>query len=350
MDNILPENIEENDVFRFNDIVAQQILPHETKEIKDVFFNSDNIIFKAGKILPPSFVNGTLEYFFKFPHNYVAVIRNYLGLKKFLSDPFLITSRFFKKKLIINEDCLCFTDTWSIGYFHWLLDALPRLLTAEELINKTTVILPIAYQKKDYIISSLKIFNVKNIRWVENDEVLSIKKLIIPPHIAPSGTYDPRLTTELIKKIKNYYRNNGKKVLGDKIYLSRAKAGKRHIKNEEEILPIMTRYGFKTIYLEDYLWEDQVSICQNARYLISNHGAGLTNLIFMDTGGKILELGGEQNQFYHYFSLAKAAGIKYFYQVCTYSSSLFKRTNNKKNIIVDLEKLEKNIKLMLDAK
>jgi hypothetical protein len=350
MDNILPENIEEKDLLLFNHKLEREIPPHEIKEINDVFFNSGNLIFRGGKILPISFVNGTLDYYFKNPHNFFSVVKNYWGLKKFLADPFLLASRFFKKKIVISEPCLCFTDTWSLGYFHWFLDALPRLLTAEKYLAETMVILPAKFKNRDYIISGLKIFKVKNIRWVEKNEVLAIKKLIIPAHIAPSGNYDPKIIRALIEKIKNYCANKRQLSLGDKIFISREKAERRKISNEKEILPILSKYGFKKIILEDYSWEDQLGICQNANHLIGNHGAGLTNLIFMGAGGKILELGGEQNQFYHYFSLAKAADIKYFYQVCAYSSSLFKRTNNKKDIIVDLEKLERNIKLMLDAK
>ncbi|MDD4902662.1 MAG: glycosyltransferase family 61 protein [Patescibacteria group bacterium] len=346
MNKALPENIKEKDLFRFDKNIARPIPPHEIKEINDVFFNSDNIIFKDGKILPASFINGTLEYYFKFPRVNFNITKRYLGWKKFLADPFLLTSMFFKKKIIITEPCLCFTDTWSIGYFHWLLDALPRLITAEKYIDQTLIVLPAKYKKIGYVAESLKIFGIKNIRWVENGEILLIKKLIVPNHLAPSGNYDPEIMQKLIKKLKNY--QTGQRLnLGDKIYLSRQKARRRKIKNEREILPIFSKYGFKKIILENYKWEDQISICQNARYLTSNHGAGLANLIFMGEGGKILELGGGQNPFYCFFSLAQKVNLRYYYQVCGYSFSLSKKDNHKNNLIVNAEELEKNIKLML---
>jgi hypothetical protein len=347
MDKLLPKNINDSDLGYFDQKLSLAIPAHKIKEIGDVFFNSDNLVFKDGKILSCSFVNGTLDYFTQSKIKILTIINRYVGIKKFVKDLFLLTSRFLKKKIIVTEPCLCFTDTWSIGYFHWFLDALPRLLTAENFLKEATVVLPASYKRRDYIVASLKIFPINNIRWVENNEVLSINRLIVPNHIGPSGNYDQKITTALIKKLKDRYHNNKRMDLGDKIYISRGKAGRRHITNEEELLPLLARHDFKTVYLEDYSWEDQVSICQNAKYLISNHGAGLTNLIFMNPGSKVMELGGAQNQFYHYFALAQQAQITYYYQICRYVPSLFKKTNNKKDLIVDPLELEKNINLMI---
>ena len=54
-----------------------------------------------------------------------------------------------------------------------------------------------------------------------------------------------------------------------------------------------------------------------AKYLISNHGAGLTNMLFMKAGGNVLELrhrGDKHNNCY--FSLASTLRLNYYYQLC----------------------------------
>jgi hypothetical protein len=50
----------------------------------------------------------------------------------------------------------------------------------------------------------------------------------------------------------------------------------------------MCWFDFQTIYAEDLSFEQQVKICSRARHLVSNHGAGLTNMLFMPQGASVL--------------------------------------------------------------
>jgi capsular polysaccharide biosynthesis protein len=59
------------------------------------------------------------------------------------------------------ESAIWISDEWSIDYFHWLTDALPRMIVTEELIVRDTVILPDSFQTKPYIQESLDILGFK---------------------------------------------------------------------------------------------------------------------------------------------------------------------------------------------
>ena len=46
--------------------------------------------------------------------------------------------------------------------------------------------------------------------------------------------------------------------------------------------------GFETVYTEELSFAEQVRLFSETRCLVSIHGAGLTNLMFMPPGGHML--------------------------------------------------------------
>jgi capsular polysaccharide biosynthesis protein len=75
-----------------------------------------------------------------------------------------------------------------------------------------------------------------------------------------------------------------------RIYISRAKASNRHIENEEELLILLKKHDFETVFLEGLSVRRQAELFQNAEAIIAPHGAGLTNLIFCKNSILLLEI------------------------------------------------------------
>ncbi len=75
-----------------------------------------------------------------------------------------------------------------------------------------------------------------------------------------------------------------------KIYVSRELAVKRHITNEEELLPILKKYNFKKVFLEKLSIPEQVYLFRSISHVIAPHGAGLTNVLFASNNINILEI------------------------------------------------------------
>ena len=74
------------------------------------------------------------------------------------------------------------------------------------------------------------------------------------------------------------------------------KSGKerRSINAHEEIKKYMsTKYkeNFANIILENYSMEEQITIFQNAKLIVGQHGAGLFNLVFSKAGTQLIEIG-----------------------------------------------------------
>jgi capsular polysaccharide biosynthesis protein len=116
--------------------------------------------------------------------------------------------------------------------------------------------------------------------------------------------------------------------------------------NEAEVLEVLQRLGFLTVYPEEMSLGEQVQLFSRTRYLVSNHGAGLANMLFVPDHANVLELRQEADAHRNfYFSLASALNQNYFYQTCPPATHNVDR--HVADLVVDTVALERNIELLL---
>lgn len=225
-----------------------------------------------------------------------------------------LIKRFVKQNLPIKlKKHFIITDSWSNGYFHWLLDCLPRLMLLEESGLNLPLILPSFLKDKDYVSESLSLLGKTNYQFLKKNKWYFFKSLSFPVHLATTGNYND----QIIKKIRNRIKSDRRQIPGLKIYISRSKALMRKITNEDEIIPLLSKMGFKIIFCEDMTFAEQVHLFSKVKYLVSNHGAGLSNMLFMSPQTSVLELRKKNDDHNNcYFSLASALDLKYYYLEC----------------------------------
>jgi hypothetical protein len=155
--------------------------------------------------------------------------------KKSILQRILFFKRGFKK---INKG-VWIVDDLSTLYFHWLTDSLTRLEASNSEDEIYPVILPNHYSKFSFIEESLKILGLKVIYY--NTLIpLKVKNLLVISHTAQTGNYNSILINKLRNKfLKNFILKGDKKV-----YISRLKAQKRKITNEQEVVTLLKSFGF----------------------------------------------------------------------------------------------------------
>ncbi len=137
-----------------------------------------------------------------------------------------------------------------------------------------------------------------------------------------------------------------------KLYVSRKKAQRRKIINEQEVEAYLLKQGFEQICFEDYTVFEQIFLMQNANVLVSMHGAGLTNIIFMDPGSFLLELTPmveRKEQFrFPFWRIASLLEINYYIQFC---KTIDKGEHDlyDRNIEVNMEEFKTNVVSLLNA-
>ena len=259
---------------------------------------------------------------------------------------FLSLKKLFEGKfVIINSLSVWFTDGWSSGYFHWMLDALPRLLESN-VEKETTILLPSHLFYLQYVLPSLNALGYHNVRCMQPTKYYLFKHLLINTHSAPTGNYNEKTVRRLREIFTKNLKDNSLN-FGERIFVSRSQAERRKIINESHLHAVLDSFGFLIVNFEDYSWNQQVSICSNAKCLVGLHGAGLSNMLFMQENSVILELrkiGDSQNNCY--FSLASALGHLYYYLQCITDTDEILNAN----FTVDEQKFEQLLQRIFSSK
>jgi hypothetical protein len=323
----LPANFAPADLRIFEHELKREIPATVLSSLKNITVNSDGILSRKRQILSASFPS---------PDSPARKLKLKASVQNLLYG--------FHQR--IEQETFWITDIWSISYFHWMTDALPRLFVIREEIANATLLLPNEYRTKEYIKSSLKPFFIPDLKFVHR--TICCRNLKIPTHTAvPTGNYNESIIRALRSLYRNFYQKTQYSNCAEsRIYISRSKAQRRKIINEKECIVVLEKYGFKTVCFEDYSFEQQAKFALNAQYLISNHGAGMTNMLFMKSGSKVFELRKQEDIDNNcYFTLASALHLEYFYQLC--DSENCNNDSHLANLIVDCQLLKKNIEYML---
>jgi hypothetical protein len=324
----LPLNFDPKDIAVFDRELEKIIPPTTLLELHDVRVSSDGFLFRRHNLLPESFA---------FPANMKQWKRR--GLLKFF-----VSNYALRRRRVVENDVLWITDDWSNGYFHWLTDVLTRLYVMRDRLDQLVLLLPWNYQALDFVHGSLRAFGLRATEFIAKDEVLICRRLFMPTHTAPSGHYNETIIGAVRSLLLQRYGDTSYQGSGERVYVSRSRARKRRVVNEAEVIEVLQQFGFQAIHAEELSFEQQVKICSRAHYLVSNHGAGLTNMLFLGEGASVLELRHDSDCISNcYFTLSSALNLNYFYQTCRASDA----DPHFADLLVDTERLRENLRLLL---
>ena len=250
--------------------------------------------------------------------------------------------KYHKLKLEDNEKYLLAYNYWSNGYFHWMCDVLPRLVALGDEIKSLTLLIPESFQHP-FFRETLRMFPLKNIYVIPTGCIVQVPHLTVPDLVTSTGNYNPEIMMALKNKLDPHPSDM---IPQRRIYISRAKATRRKIINEEQVLEVLKQYDFEIFYFEDHPVNEQIDIASNAKILVSLHGAALTNILFMRKPASVLEFRkNDDDKNNCYFSLASIAGIDYFYQRC--NSIHYSDNANTFDIQVDPVELKENLERII---
>ncbi|MCS7153750.1 MAG: glycosyltransferase family 61 protein [Bacteroidia bacterium] len=175
---------------------------------------------------------------------------------------------------------------WANNYSHWFIDCMPRLLSVRG-YEKYSVLLPSDYQR--FAKDTLEALGVKAIIPLERRFYYKVRRLILPdmPAFDSLANYYSDIAALRQRFLATWGKSSDPKL---RIYLSRAKASRRKVINEQELLPVLSEYGFSIITTEGWSLAEQVSLFSQAEVLLSIHGAGLMNLLWMPEKSTIVEI------------------------------------------------------------
>jgi hypothetical protein len=307
-----PFNYHEVDKPFFAHEFSHEICATNLHEMQNVcVFMDTGAVFKGRQVLEDSFITpARIPEEFSFYH--------YLFL-------------YFKgKKLTLpaTERYVIAHNSWAHGFFHWVLDCLPRLYAMRDLTKGAVLLLPKSYEENDkskgwtpFHTESLQPFQFKAIIEVEKNTCANVPNLTLASPTAESGNYN----VEIMRGLRNLYHDFFVKQapepltqLGDKIYITRHKAFWRKVKNDAQVIPIMQALGFAIVNLEDYTFAEKVQIAYQARFVVSIFSSGQTIAAFMQPNSFLLDLRPRDKHNLSIYALCDALEVNYLYQFCAY--------------------------------
>jgi hypothetical protein len=199
----------------------------------------------------------------------------------------------------------------SPNYFHWLLDVLPRIAVMEQSgLQYYRLLVPA--EMRPWQKDSLDALGYKEDRRVGFDGGRwRVESLLVPSLMGFSGMSRPWAVNWLRERLQC----KPDKKAGARIYISRAHAGFRRVQNDEAVRGLLEKNGFQTVYTEDLTFSEQRRLFSNAAWVVSMHGAGLTNILFAPTACRVLEFMSPADDQVNtcYYALSAACGHSYQY-------------------------------------
>ncbi|CAN5545515.1 hypothetical protein BH11BAC3_BH11BAC3_31680 [soil metagenome] len=285
--------------------------------LKNVFVSGQAVVFKNFRIFIKSL---TWERDIQLFRDANLFIRQFKGNYKTLdSDVFALVY-----------------DDWSAAnYYHWMIEALPKLMLVKKAYPNARIIVP--SPAPEFILATLNLLQFDNLETLGRYKLNVIK---VPQLILPELVYYEQQEEDVITRKEKKLLNNDHKdtypvelievvreqLVSDiiapvtpnrKIFISRSRQKTRRLLNEEAMLGMITAYGFEIQYFEEMsFWEQRALMLQTSVFL-SIHGSNMVNILFLQPGSKVIELMNQEYVNDAYYLLASTIRLPYFSVPCT---------------------------------
>jgi len=332
------------------------------RELPANYQNGDSKLFDVGEhfLIPPL----KLLYFERvriFEDG--SLFENGKLIKETIRDPgmlkiyscFEMTKRnFLYKKISLGDGpWITVLDHWLAEYYHWFMEAVPRLIFLLENNSGAKLILSERCRGVSYIEETIKRLKVKEVNFLPRKSYADVETLMTSTYMGPSDFH----REEYLRRVRALFNND---VHQDrKVYISRGKARYRKVVNEADVIDLLKEFGFEIIYAEELDFKKQVELFSRTSHLITNHGAGLSNIVFMGKGARVMEFRKssygfygdskkrETSKFYNtYYHMCLALGLDYYYMSC--DSPEPEQSCHYADITVNVETLKDELKNFME--
>jgi hypothetical protein len=171
------------------------------------------------------------------------------------------------------------------SYYHWLMDALPRLAILDRFPSDTGILSVVSLNS--FQRDTMEILGLINRCRPTPETHLVLESYYHSSFPTMTGCDNPYA----LKFLRDRFLGSASQAVPspEKIYISRLNSA-RSAHEEAEMIDILKGRGWTILRMEDYSFREQMGQLQTARAVCAIHGAGLTNLLWCSKGCKVLEI------------------------------------------------------------
>ena len=226
-----------------------------------------------------------------------------------------------RRRLVVNSPVFCM-KVYSNYYHFWRECLVPMLMLREnEVLELGDLTIAITRPLEDWQEKALRCLVPEGTRLLRVDSNAEIRaKLAVLPSVHRSTAFSPRVVEDLRSLVDQLIADreieqSRSAVARDSVglYISRQRATRRRPTNEKLLIASLERRGISAVVLEELDPRDGLALFKNARLVIGQHGAGLTNMIASPGAASVLELHSVDASVApnHYRALAASLGLNY---------------------------------------
>ncbi|MCW8896644.1 MAG: glycosyltransferase family 61 protein [Flavobacteriales bacterium] len=255
---------------------------------------------------------------------------------------------------------------WPHGWYHWLIEILPKK-EVYEFLPKKYKNYPLLIPKKienfknhisvlNQLFPNATLIYLEDVIWYKIKDLVWLDSPVISPpdfkHKRANLTIlDTNFNWELMKVFKNRFlipKNNfnPKK----RIFLARTQDKRAY--NQDEVYEILKKYDFEAVYLEKLTVEEQMNIMNGADFIAGPTGGAWANLIFCNEHTKgVIWMPDIVRNANFYANLAQLSNIEliHHYYPCK-SNNWIEFMHSNETVVINTHKLEEIIINLLDTK
>ncbi|MFM9266345.1 tetratricopeptide repeat protein [Tychonema sp. BBK16] len=248
----------------------------------------------------------------------------------------------------VNGTVAVLSGNTSAIYYHWIIDALPKLglieLSGIELDSIDKFVVP--NYKSDFHKETLNILGIPENKIIDGSKYPHVKadRLVLSsyPGIICCPT---KWATDFLRSKFLSAAAKSKLEHPERIYISRSIAGNRRIINEAEVIEVLDKLGFVTITAESISIAEKISLMSSAKVIVTQHSGGGTNLLFCNPGTKVIEIFTPHNVGMCYYIMSPHLELDYYYLMgdgleCSYLRQILYQIDGFEDTIVNIDSLK----------
>lgn len=192
------------------------------------------------------------------------------------------------------------------NYYHWLLEAIARI----HLLQKTGIKIDkyiVNHRSLPFQLKILAACGIPKEKIIQPYEFfhLQARKLIVPSYVNMPNAWSCKYVRNQLLPHMSSRKPRGY----EQIYIRRKTY--RKVINEDEIVGLLEKYGFKCVELESMPLKKQIRLFNSAKIIVAPHGAGLANLVFCKPRTKVIELFTPSFMEPHYWLISRLLKLNY---------------------------------------